>query len=113
MNSFDKVYLVTSLIPKGKILTYKKVAELAGVKNSRVVGFALHVNKDISKTPCHRVVGIKGDLTGYARGGVKVKKEILEKEGVIFLKNGRVNLDKSLFTPSTKQLEKLEKELKD
>lgn len=29
--------------------------------------------------PCHRVIGTKGDLTGYA-GGIKLKKYLLDLE---------------------------------
>lgn len=97
MNSFEKVYKVVSKIPKGKVLTYKKVAEIAGVKNARVVGFAMHANKEVIKVPCHRVVGSNGKLTGYARGGITKKGEILKKEGVKFLDNFTVDLEKSLY----------------
>lgn len=97
MRAFEKIYNVVSLIPKGKVLTYKKVADLAGIKNPRVVGFAMHENLDTKLIPCHRVVGITGKLTGYARGGILRKKEILEKEGVFFLDKETVDLNKSLF----------------
>lgn len=97
MNTFEKVYAVVSQIPKGKVLTYKKVAEKAGIKNPRVVGFALNKNKNPNIVPCHRVVGITGKLTGYAFGGVKRKKEILQKEGIRFLANDIVDLKNYLF----------------
>lgn len=97
MNSFEKIYKVVSKIPKGKISTYKKVAEIAKIKNPRVVGFALNKNKNPDQIPCHRVVSVKGELTGYAFGGVKKKREILEKEGIEFLPNGKINLQKYLF----------------
>ncbi len=97
MRVFQKIYNVVSLIPKGKVLTYKRVAELAGIKNPRVVGFAMHSNKDYQHVPCHRVVGSTGKLTGYARGGIQRKKEILEREGVYFLDKETVDLAKSLF----------------
>lgn len=100
MGTFQKIYSIVSLIPKGKVLTYKKVAELAGVKNPRVVGFAMHANKDPKRIPCHRVVGSNGKLTGYARGGIKRKKEILEKEGVYFLDDQTVDLNKSMYKPT-------------
>lgn len=100
MKTFEKIYKIVSRIPKGKVLTYKKVAELAGIKNPRIVGFAMHANKDIKLIPCHRVVGITGKLTGYARGGIKRKKEILEKEGVYFLDDQTVDLAKSLYEPT-------------
>lgn len=99
MNSFEKVYQVVSKIPKGKVLTYKKVAEIAGAANARVVGFAMHANKDIVKVPCHRVVGSNGQLTGYARGGITKKREILEKEGIEFPANGKIDLEKYSFNP--------------
>ncbi len=111
MNSFEKVYVITSFIPKGKVLTYKKVALLAGVATPRVVGFALHVNKDTEKIPCHRVIGVNGDLTGYGRGGTKIKRQLLEQEGVKFKANGRIDMEKSLFIPTQKQLSKMEKTL--
>lgn len=97
-----------SQIPKGKVATYKQIAKIAGIKNARVVGFAMHANKDIIKVPCHRVVGSDGQLTGYARGGIRKKREILDRERVEFLGDGRINLDKCLFKPSKKQLLQLE-----
>lgn len=97
MSAFEKIYAVVSRIPKGKVLTYKQVAKICFIKNPRIVGFAMHANKDPQAVPCHRVVGSHGELTGYARGGIVKKKEILEKEGVFFLDNGRVDLKRSLF----------------
>jgi len=80
VNSFEKIYEIVAKIPKGKVLTYKKVAQIVGINpkasGPRVVGFAIHANKDIIKVPCHRVVGSNGKLTGYARGGIKEKRRI-------------------------------------
>lgn len=98
MNSFEKVYKVVSKIPKGKVSTYKEIAKLAGIKNPRLIGNYLHKNIDPKTIPCHRVIRSDGTLAkGYAFGGIKKQKEILEIEGVGFLSNGRVNLDKYLF----------------
>lgn len=77
-------------------MTYKQVAFLLGIKNARIVGFAMHANKDTEKIPCHRVVGKNGVLIGYARGGITIKKKILESEGVKFIKKDRVDLSSSL-----------------
>ena len=88
MSVFEDIYFVVSSIPKGKVMTYKQVSEKANIGNSRIVGFALHANKDPFKVPCHRV--IKSDKTlakGYAFGGIKKQRERLEKEGVKFLKD--------------------------
>lgn len=78
-------------------MTYKQVAQQAGITNVRIVGFALHANKDPQSIPCHRVVSTKGNLTGYAFGGIKKKQEILIKEGVVFMKE-KVDLVKSRYS---------------
>lgn len=82
MNSFKKkVFKIVAKIPKGKILTYKKVAELAGrPKAWRAVGNILNKNRN-PKIPCHRVIRSDGKIGGYNRGR-KAKKILLEKEGV-------------------------------
>lgn len=99
MSPFEKIYAVVSRIPKGKVLTYQQVARVCSIKNPRVVGFAMHANKNPQAVPCHRVVGVNGELRGYARGGVTKKKEILKREGVFFLDNNCVDLKRSLFQP--------------
>ena len=97
MNQFEKIYDVVSFIPKGKISTYKEISRLTGIKNPRIVGFALHVNPDIKNIPCHRVVSVNGNLTGYAMGGVKAKEHILKKEGVLFSKDGKADINRSAY----------------
>lgn len=98
MKTFEKIYHVVSKIPKGKIMTYAQVAHEVGITNPRVVGFAMRINKDTQKVPCHRVVGSDGKLRGYAFGGISHKKEILEQEGVTFLDAHTVNISKHTFT---------------
>jgi len=98
VNSFDKVYKLVSLIPKGKVATYKQISEISGL-SPRVVGFALHANKNPKAVPCHRVVNIKGQLAkGYAFGGREAQGNKLEEEGISFLDEKTVDLSKSLYT---------------
>jgi methylated-DNA-protein-cysteine methyltransferase-like protein len=100
LNYSEKVYKAVSLIPKGKVSTYKQIAKLTGIKNPRLVGFILHKNTDPKKIPCHRVIKSDGKLaSGYAFGGLKKQKKLLEKEGINFLTNGKIALQKYLFNP--------------
>ncbi|MBI2195419.1 MAG: MGMT family protein [Candidatus Levybacteria bacterium] len=93
MNSFDKVYTLVSKIPKGKVATYKQISEISGL-SPRVVGFALHANKNPETVPCHRVINIKGQpAKGYAFGGKAAQIKRLRDEGIEF-KNGRLDLEK-------------------
>lgn len=102
MNTFAKIYTVTRLIPKGKVLTYRAVAQISGVKNPRIIGFALHANKEPEKIPCHRVVHSTGALAkGYAFGGPEKQREKLQKEGVYFSKEGNVDITKCIASLSS------------
>ncbi|OGY49296.1 MAG: hypothetical protein A3D39_00505 [Candidatus Buchananbacteria bacterium RIFCSPHIGHO2_02_FULL_39_17] len=94
----DKVYSITRQIPKGKVATYGQIARLAGSpKAARAVGMLMKQNPDAPQTPCHRVVSSTGQLTGYSgEGGIKAKKKMLIKEGIVF--NGEtVDLSISLW----------------
>lgn len=82
MKFAEKVKNVVKRIPKGKVLTYKEVALLAGSPNAfRAVGNILNKNYDPG-VPCHRVIRSDGTAGGYNRGAVR-KVVILKKEGAI------------------------------
>ena len=76
-----QVFSVVKKIPRGKVLTYKQVANLAGrPKAWRAVGNILNKNRD-PKIPCHRVIRANGQPGGYNKG-VDKKLFLLRKEGV-------------------------------
>jgi len=78
----EKVYEVVKDIPKGKVLTYREVAEKIGnPKSYRAVGNALNRNRDKS-IPCHRVIRSDGNIGGYAWGAAK-KNNLLKEEGYL------------------------------
>ncbi|MEK7579760.1 MAG: MGMT family protein [Patescibacteria group bacterium] len=81
MTEFErKVYDTVKKIPKGEVLTYKEVARLIGKPLAyRAVGNALNKNP-FKQVPCHRVIRTDGMVGGYVRG-LKVKAELLKKEG--------------------------------
>ena len=92
MTVFEEIYAVVGRIPKGKVTTYGNVARLVGnPRLSRVVGYALHVNPDPERIPCHRVVNRFGEVSSaFAFGGGNRQRELLLKEGVEFDSDGRV-----------------------
>ena len=68
-------------IPYGQTRTYGEIAGLVGRPGAaRAVGMANHDNPLLIVTPCHRVVGKDGALTGFACG-LEVKRRLLELEG--------------------------------
>jgi O-6-methylguanine DNA methyltransferase len=78
----NKVHNIVRGIPKGKTITYKQLAKLAGSpKAYRAVGNILNKNFD-PKIPCHRVIRSDGKTGGYNRGS-KQKLKLLKKEKAI------------------------------
>ena len=92
----EKVWSLLKQIPKGKVTTYKIIAEKLGTNAFRAVGNACHRNPYFPVAACHRVVCSDARIGGFA-SGVKSKIRLLEKEG-IKIKNNRIeNFDKVLF----------------
>ena len=75
-------------IPCGQTVTYgqlaKRLAEQRGLAqlSAQAVGGAVGHNPISVIIPCHRVLGAKNQLTGYA-GGLEVKTFLLKLEGVL------------------------------
>ena len=90
-----RIYNAVRNITKGKVATYKQIAEIAGnSKMSRAVGNALHRNPDHNSIPCHRVVNAKGELSkAFAFGGIEGQKKYLQEDGVEVI-DGKVDLSK-------------------
>jgi len=95
----EKCYEILRKVPKGKVTTYKEIAEKLKTKAYRQVGRAMNKNPhgflNNGKIPCHRVIGSSGKLVGFAHGLDK-KAGMLRKEG-IEIKNGKIDLKKYGF----------------
>jgi len=67
-------------IPYGKTETYMGLTQRLGDEKAiRAVASANGANAVSIIVPCHRIIGSKGDLTGYA-GGIRVKRKLLQLE---------------------------------
>ncbi len=89
------VWQVVQGIPRGHVLTYGEVARLAGMSRAaRRVSQAMRRAPRGVTLPWHRVVNAQGKISFPEDSpGFQQQKEMLEKEGVVFL-NGKINLDK-------------------
>lgn len=75
------VWNALSTIPFGTTASYAELARAIGRPGAaRAVGRANATNPIPVVVPCHRVVGARGALTGYA-GGVARKEYLLAHEG--------------------------------
>jgi methylated-DNA-[protein]-cysteine S-methyltransferase len=77
----NKVWRALLTIPFGETRTYAQIARQIGHPTAvRAVGAANGRNPISIVTPCHRVIGSSGALTGFA-GGLAVKAQLLRLEG--------------------------------
>lgn len=75
-------------VPRGKVTTYKALANAMGTRGCRAVGRLLGRNPEPDRFPCFKVVRSDGRLGGFSLGKAdKIRR--LEKDG-ISVKNGRI-----------------------
>ncbi len=86
-------------IPEGKVATYGQIAALAGSPSAaRQVGYILHSSESLN-LPWQRVINAQGGLSTFKLGHGELQKALLEKEGIRFTADDKVNLDKYQWQP--------------
>jgi methylated-DNA-protein-cysteine methyltransferase related protein len=91
---YERIYAMVRRIPPGKVTTYGRVAELVGGCTARVVGYAMAALKQVSspEVPWQRVINAQGKISVHGDGiGTAMQRTLLEEEGVVFDRNGRVD----------------------
>ncbi|KPL24693.1 MAG: hypothetical protein AMJ93_01760 [Anaerolineae bacterium SM23_84] len=93
----QSVLLAEFAIPRGWVSTYGRIARCLGLPGAaRAVGSALARNPFPIIIPCHRAVRANGELGGY-QGGRKMKRALLELEGIDFSRSGRVLMNRVYY----------------
>ena len=98
---FRRIYAVVARVPRGRVVTYGQVAQLAGLHGqARIVGYALAALPAGTRLPWHRVVNAQGGISQRADGPYShVQRERLEKERVRFDGRGRISLERFRWRP--------------
>jgi len=98
----QKVFLLLTKIPPGKVTTYKEIARALNTKAYQAIGQIIKKNPNAPTVPCHRVIKSDGTLGGY--GGktkgekVLLKKKLLKQEGIKF-RNNKIQNFEQVFCP--------------
>ncbi len=95
---YRAIYAIVAQIPYGRVTSYGQIArQLGNPRLSRIVGCALHAAPP--ELPCHRVVKKDGSLSdAFLPFGRESHHLLLEAEGVSFLPDGRVDMEKALWS---------------
>jgi methylated-DNA-protein-cysteine methyltransferase related protein len=91
---FEQIYNIVRRIPPGRVATYGQIARQAGMpREARTVGWALHSLPEGSDVPWQRVINAQGRVS-FRPGseGAAFQQALLEEEGIVFDRDGRVNL---------------------
>src|SRR5438552_9962853 len=95
-----QVYALVQVCPAGRVTTYGWLGKAVGYpRGARMVGWIM--NESPEGVPAQRVISSKGELTGsWAFGSPGTMRQLLEKEGVIFSPEKRVDLKRYGWDPS-------------
>ena len=92
MTFSERVYAQLRLVSRGKVTTYKALAEKLGTKAYRAVGQTMKNNPYAPEVPCHRVVRSDGSVGGFM--GKTSGKEIARKIALLKGEGVEVNFGK-------------------
>lgn len=97
---YEKVHEIVSRIPRGRVTTYGAIASCLGIASgARMVGYALNRSAKTG-VPAHRVINRLGQLTGKAHFPDDTMRERLEQEGVTFVEEYTVDINKHFWDPA-------------
>jgi methylated-DNA-protein-cysteine methyltransferase related protein len=91
----NEIIKLIQSIPQGKVATYGQIARLAGyINGARQVVRILHTCSEKYKLPWHRVVNAKGEIALSIYNGADEQKDLLEAEGIRFLSEYKLDMNK-------------------
>ncbi len=105
---YDAIYGLVKQIPRGQVATYGQIAEMLGLDGrARQVGYALFQIAPGADIPWHRVVNAQGKISRspMRQGSDDLQRILLEREGIMFDTQEKLNLSRYRWHPSEKAQE--------
>ena len=96
----QKVYIALAAIPRGRVVTYGQLGDLAGLSRAaRQIGYILCNLPPESTLPWHRVINAAGKISlGPETESGIMQRARLQEEGVVF-NSGRISLKQFRWQP--------------
>lgn len=97
-----RVYALVHACPAGRVTTYGWLGAAVGhPRGARMIGWFMNRTPKGSDIPAHRVINSKGELSGsWAFGQRGRMRTLLEREGIVFTEDGRVDLKRFGWNPA-------------
>jgi methylated-DNA-protein-cysteine methyltransferase related protein len=93
--TYERIYEAVRQIPRGKVATYGQIAKIVERCTPRMVGYAMAALRGRTDVPWQRVINAKGEVSPRSGGdGAVRQRRLLEKEGIRFDRQGRVDFKK-------------------
>lgn len=90
---YERIYAIAGQIPSGRLASYKQIAAVEGHCTPRMVGYAMAAVGE-RQVPWQRVINSRGTVSERrGGGGTSRQRRLLESEGVVFDRRGRVDFD--------------------
>lgn len=101
MSKYQQIYAIVRQIPFGQVATYGQIAELAGIRSARLVGYALFRVAPDDDVPWHRVINAKGMISEspFREGNDYLQRSLLEAEGIPFSSKDKIDLRRYRWQP--------------
>jgi methylated-DNA-protein-cysteine methyltransferase related protein len=88
---YERIYAITGQIPRGRLASYGQIAAIEGRCTPRMVGYAMAAVGQ-RQVPWQRVINSRGTVSERRHGGgTGRQRRLLESEGVVFGRGGRVD----------------------
>lgn len=94
------IFELVRAIPPGRVMSYGQIAACLGfIVSPRAVGWAMYACP--ADVPWHRVVNAQGGCSTDRRGDFPpgLQRALLEREGVVFGPDGRLDMARFRFSP--------------
>jgi methylated-DNA-[protein]-cysteine S-methyltransferase len=89
-------YKFLKMVPRGRVTTYKALAQALHTKGYRAIGQCMKYNPYAPEVPCHRVVASDGTIGGFNKG-ITEKIRMLRAEGIKITGKKIINFGQVLF----------------
>jgi len=90
---YTRIYAIAGQIPRGRLASYGQIAAIEGHSTARMVGYAMAATGG-RPIPWQRVINSRGTISERRHGGgTSRQRRLLEAEGVVFDRHGRVDFD--------------------